>query len=156
MSDATPPPPPVDPPGPPTPPPPPVGGPQPGAVPPPNPYQQPNAYQQSAPLSPADEKLWATLIHIGGALFNFLPALIGYLVLKDKGPFIREHTATALNFQLTVLIGYIVSLVLSFVLIGLILWFAVWAVNIIFCIIAAIKANQGQPYTYPIAIKFVH
>ncbi|WP_394552101.1 DUF4870 domain-containing protein [Agromyces sp. MMS24-JH15] len=150
MSDATPPPP---PPGPPTPP----AGPPPGSPPPPPPGPPgSNPYQQSAPLSPSDEKLWATLIHIGGALFNFLPALIGYLVLKDKGPFIREHTATALNFQLTVLIAYIVSFALSFILIGLVLWFAVWAVNIIFCILAAVKANQGQPYTYPLAIKFVH
>jgi len=153
MSDATPPP----PPGPPTPPPagPPPGDPNqaPGAY-QPGQYQQ-NPYQQSAPLSPSDEKLWATLIHIGGALFNFLPALIGYLVLKDKGPFIREHTATALNFQLTVLIAYVVSFVLMFVVIGVVLWFVVWAVNIVFCIIAAVKANQGQPYTYPLAIKFV-
>ncbi|WP_127793295.1 DUF4870 domain-containing protein [Agromyces sp. LHK192] len=138
MSDAAPPPPPT-PPGPPTPPP---GEPQ-------------NPYQQSAPLQPSEEKLWATLIHIGGAIFNFLPALIGYLVLKDKGPFIREHTATALNFQLTVLIAYVVSFILMFLIIGFVLYFVVWAVNIVFCILAAIKANQGLPYTYPMAIKFV-
>ncbi|WP_350346820.1 DUF4870 domain-containing protein [Agromyces sp. G08B096] len=136
MSDQTPPTPPT-PPGPPTPPPP------------------ASPYQQSQPLSPADEKLWATLIHIGGALFNFLPALIGYLVLKDKGPFIRAHTATALNFQLTVLIAYIASYVLMLVFIGFILFPIVWVVNIVFSIIAAVKANQGQPYTYPLAIKFV-
>ena len=40
-------------------------------------------------MNPSDEKLWATLIHIGGILFGFLPSLIGYLVLKDRGPFIR-------------------------------------------------------------------
>ena len=26
---------------------------------------------------------------------------------------------------------------------------------IVFSIIAAVKANQGQPYTYPLSIKFV-
>ena len=26
---------------------------------------------------------------------------------------------------------------------------------IVFSIIAAVKANQGQPYTYPLTIKFV-
>ncbi|GAA2022560.1 hypothetical protein GCM10009819_01490 [Agromyces tropicus] len=145
MSDAPPPQPPTPPAG--GPPPPPPGGPTP---PPPG-----GGYQQSQPLSPADEKLWATLIHVGGALFNFLPALIGYLVLKDRGPFIRAHTATALNFQLTVLIAYVVSFLLMFVVIGFILYPAVWVVNIVFCIIAAIKANQGEYYTYPMAIKFV-
>ncbi|UOE44909.1 DUF4870 domain-containing protein [Agromyces larvae] len=139
MSDATPPTPPP-PPGPPTPP----AGPPPG-----------NPYQQSQPLSPSDEKLWATLIHIGGILFGFLPALIGYLVLKDKGPFIRGHSATALNFQITLLIAYVVGWVLAFVLIGFLLLAAAWVASIVFGIIAAVKANQGQPYVYPVAIKFV-
>ncbi len=115
------------------------------ATPPPPPPQQPYGGQAQS-LSPADEKLWATLIHIGGILFNWIPALVGYLVLKDRGPFIRSHTATALNFQITIL---------SIVGIGLIILLAVWVLNIVFSIIAAIKANQGQFYTYPVAIKFV-
>lgn len=135
MSDAPPP----TPPTPPTPPPPGPGDP----------------YQQSAPLNPSDEKLWATLIHIGGILFGFLPALIGYLVLKDKGPFIRAHTATALNFQITLLIAYVVGSILTFVIIGLFILLAAWIAAIVFGIIAALKANQGQYYVYPIAIKFV-
>ena len=125
-----------------------------GATPPPpppgNPYEQP-----SQQLSPADEKLWATLIHIGGIFFSFIPALIGYLVLKDRGPFIREHTATALNFQITMAIAYVISYILWLVIIGWILTIAIGIVVIVFSIIAAVKANQGQPYTYPLSIKFV-
>lgn len=121
------------------------------AVPPPpaSPYQGPTQ------LSPADEKLWATLIHIGGIFFNFIPALVGYLVLKDKGPFIRAHTATALNFQLTILIAYIVGGILSIILVGFILIAAAYVLNIVFSIIAAMKANQGQGYQYPMTIKFI-
>ncbi|MEL4318181.1 DUF4870 domain-containing protein [Leifsonia sp. YIM 134122] len=118
--------------------------------PPQNPYQAPGGY-----LSPADEKLWATLIHIGGILFGFLPALIGYLVLKDKGPFIREHTATALNFQITLLIVYVVGSILTLILIGFLILLAAWVLAIVFGIIAAMKANAGQLYTYPLTIKFV-
>jgi hypothetical protein len=124
------------------------------ATPPPPPPQQPYGGQQPA-LSAADEKLWATLIHIGGILFSFIPSLVGYLVLKDRGPFIRAHTATALNFQITLAIAYVVGLILSIVGIGFLILLAVWVLNIVFSIIAAIKANQGQFYTYPIAIKFV-
>ena len=127
MSDATP------------PPPPPV-----------NPYDQP-----SQQLSPADEKLWATLIHIGGIFFSFVPALIGYLILKDKGPFVRAHTATALNFQITMAIALIVGSVLTIVIIGIFIILAVYIVIIVFSIIAAVKANQGQLYSYPLTIKFV-
>ena len=124
------------------------------ATPPPPPPQQPygGGAQQ---LSPADEKLWATLIQIGGILFNWIPALIGYLVLKDRGPFVRAHTATALNFQITIFIAYVVGGLLSIVFIGIFVILAAWVLNIVFSIIAAVKANQGEYYTYPIAIRFV-
>jgi uncharacterized Tic20 family protein len=123
------------------------------ATPPPPPPANP--YQPSAQLSPSDEKLWATLIHIGGIFFSFVPALVGYLILKDKGPFVRAHTATALNFQITMAIAYVVSYILWLVVIGWLLTIAIGIVVIVFSIIAAVKANQGQPYTYPLSIKFV-
>ena len=53
-----------------------------------------------------------------------------------------------------VIVGIVLMIVWSF-WIGLIILLAVWVLNIVFSIIAAIKANQGQFYTYPIAIKFV-
>jgi uncharacterized Tic20 family protein len=76
-------------------------------------------------------------------------------VLKDRGPFVHQHTATALNFQLTMLIGYVVGFVTSFILIGVFVLIAVAIVIIIFSIMAAIAANNGQNYTYPLSIKFV-
>ncbi|MDN4596252.1 DUF4870 domain-containing protein [Leifsonia virtsii] len=124
------------------------------ATPPPPPPQQPYG-GRAQQLSPADEKLWATLIQIGGILFNWIPALIGYLVLKDRGPFVRAHSATALNFQITIFIAYVVGGILSIVVVGIFIILAAWVLNIVFSIIAAVKANQGEFYTYPIAIKFV-
>jgi uncharacterized Tic20 family protein len=123
--------------------------------PPPPPPPPAGPYQANTQLSPSDEKLWATLIHIGGIFFGFLPALIGYLVLKDRGPFIREHTATALNFQITMTIAAIISGLLTILIIGFILLAVIGVLVIVFSIIAAVKANQGQPYTYPLSIKFV-
>jgi uncharacterized Tic20 family protein len=114
-----------------------------------------NPYQSAAQLSPSDEKLWATLVHVGGIFFSFLPALIGYLVLKDRGPFVRQHTTTALNFQLTMLIAYVIGIVTSVILIGGFIILAVIIVVIIFSIIAAIAANNGQAYKYPLTIEFI-
>jgi uncharacterized Tic20 family protein len=106
-------------------------------------------------MSPADEKLWATLIHIGGILFGFLPALIGYIVLKDRGPFIRAHAQTALNFQITLMIAYVVGGILTVVLVGFLVLFAAWLLAIVFGIMAALAANRGEYYTYPLTIRFV-
>jgi len=106
-------------------------------------------------MNPSDEKMWAMLVHIGGIFFGFLPALIGYLVLKDRGPFVRAHTATALNFQLTMLIVALVGVVLCLIFIGFLILFAVAVLLIVFPIIAAVKANGGQVYAYPLTIRFV-
>ena len=106
-------------------------------------------------MTPADEKLWATLVHLGGLFFGFLAPLIGYLILKDRGPFVRAHTTTALNFQLTLLIAYIVGTILTFLIIGIFILIAAYVLNIIFCIVAAVKANRGEWYKYPLTINFV-
>ena len=113
-------------------------------------------YQKPSQLSPADENLWATLIHIGGILFSFLPALIGYIVLKDRGPFIRAHTATALNFQITLAIAGFIGGILTIIGVGFLILAAVWVLNIIFSILAAVAANKGEWYTYPLTIKFLN
>ncbi|MDJ0378036.1 DUF4870 domain-containing protein [Cryobacterium sp. PH31-L1] len=123
-----------------------------------NPYQSTPA----TPMRPADEKLWATLIHVGGIIFSaaalgFVPALIGYLVLRDRGPFIRAHTATALNFQISLLIYAAVLIPITIVTIGIggILYIPLAIVAVVFMILAALAANRGQGYTYPLTIKFV-
>lgn len=119
-------------------------------------YPNPQPYGgPTAPMNPSDEKLWAVLINLGGIFFSFFPALIGYLVLKDRGPFIRSHTATALNFQLTLLIAVAVGSILSVVLIGIPILIAAAILAIVLPIVAAVKAGNGQWYTYPLTIRFV-
>ena len=108
-------------------------------TPPPPPY---GGASVPAAMSPSDEKLWSTLVHLGGLFFGFLAPLIGYLVLKDRGPFVRAHTATALNFQLTLLIAYLVGGILTFVLIGFLILIAAYVLNIVFC---DHRRREGEP-----------
>lgn len=113
-------------------------------------------YAAPAPqLSPADEKLWAMLTHLGGIFFHRLAPLIAYLVLKDRGPFVAWHTRQALNFQLTVLIAYIAGGVLCIIFVGIFVLIAAFVVNIVFSILAALAANRGEFSRYPLAIEFV-
>ena len=123
--------------------------------PPPPPPSGPGGYAPVAPMSPQDQRLWSTLTHVGGILFGFLVPLITYLVLKDRGQFVAEHTKTALNFQLTMLIGTVVGVFLSVILIGVLVLLAIWVVIIVFSIIAAMKANAGELYQYPLTIRFI-
>jgi len=114
-----------------------------------------NPYQTAAQLSPSDEKLWSVLVHVLGIFFLFVPSLIGYLVLKDRGPFVRQHTAAALNFQLTMLIAYAVGTITSVILIGIFILLAVFVLEVVFSILAAVAANNGQTYKYPLTIQFI-
>jgi uncharacterized Tic20 family protein len=119
--------------------------------------QQPGygAPQAPQPLRPEDEKLWATLIHVGGILLSFVAPLVGYLVLKDRGPFVREHSRVALNFQITMVIAYVIGGATSFLGIGVLITLAAAIVVIVFGIIAALAANRGEYYKYPLSIEFV-
>ncbi len=106
-------------------------------------------------MSPSDQRLWATLVHVGGIFFGLWPSLIGYLVAKDRGEFIRDHTRAALNFHLTLLIALVAGVILTFVVVGIFVVIAAQIVAIIFAILAAVAANGGQLYKFPISIEFI-
>ena len=48
------------------------------------------------------------LAHLGGTFLSFLVPLVIFLIYKDRAPFVRRHSAAALNFQITLAIAYIV------------------------------------------------
>ena len=97
----------------------------------------------------------AMLIHVSALFTGFLGPLIIWLIKKDESAFIDRHGKTALNFSLTLLIGYFVSAILFLVIIGILTFLACLVLGIVFPIIAAIAANKGEEYTYPMSIKFI-
>lgn len=119
--------------------------------------QQPGGpqYQPPQPMTPEDQRLWATLTHIGGIFFNFVVPLVAYIVLRDRGQFIREHTRQALNFHITVAIASFVSGLLTIVLIGFVLLPVIGVLVVVFAIMAAVAANQGRFYRYPLTFQFI-
>lgn len=114
-------------------------------------YGQPG----QAPVSPSDARMWSLFAHIGGIFFGFVPALVIYVIYKDRDPFIRRHATQALNFQIIVLIAYFVSFILTFLIIGIFTWIAAGIAAVVFPILAAIAANKGEEYTYPLIPKMV-
>jgi uncharacterized Tic20 family protein len=112
-------------------------------------------------MSPSDEKLWSTLVHLSPFVASvvglpFLGPLVIYLVLRDRGPFVRFHAAQALNFQLVVLLGLVVSipLILAFGL-GLLLMVVIAVAAVVLQVVAAVSANSGQWYRYPMTPDWV-
>ncbi len=114
----------------------------------------PAAADGSKPLT-GDEKTMAMLCHLLGIFTGFLGSLIIWLIKKDESAFVNDQGKEALNFQLTVLIGYVISCILIMVFIGMALFPLLWICNIIFCIMGAVAANRGELYRYPVKIRFI-
>ena len=102
-----------------------------------------------------DARMWAMLCHLLGLFTSFVGPLIIWLLKKEEDPFIDNQGKEALNFQITVLIASIVSGLLTMVCIGVFLAMAVGVVDLIFCIMAAVKANGGEAYRYPVSIRII-
>lgn len=104
----------------------------------------------------ADEKNIAVVTHITGIFFSIFPGLIVWLLKKDESPYISDQAREALNFQITLLIAYLVAGVLVFILIGFLLIFLIWLANIIFSIMAAVAASRGENYRYPLSLRLIN
>jgi hypothetical protein len=95
------------------------------------------------------------LCHLGGIIGSFLLPLIVWLIKKDTSAFVNDQGKEALNFQITMLIGWAVAGVLSCVGIGLILFPIIWVLNLVFCVMGAMAANKGERYRYPFNIRIL-
>lgn len=114
------------------------------------------------PLSPPvreenkDARLWAMLAHLAGLAMFVLPAfgavigpLVVWLIKKEEHPFVDDQGKESVNFQITMLIYLFVAGLTTLICIGFVLAPAVLLADLIFLIIAAIKANEGEYYRYP-------
>ncbi|GIF00214.1 DUF4870 domain-containing protein [Paractinoplanes rishiriensis] len=147
------------------PPPPPPGGyapPPPGGYPPP-PGGAPQYGYGPQPGPQQDDKTWILLAHFGGAGGAFLGGgcggwivpLIAMLARGQQSPIVRAEAVKALNFQILWTIVALIGYVTMCIGIGLFITLAAWLVAVIFGVIAGIKANNNEPYNYPMSVQFI-
>ena len=102
----------------------------------------------------ANDNTLPILAHVLGLVVGFLGPLI-ILLVSDTDENAKKHSKLALNWQISLIIYFIVSGILALVFIGFILMIALAILNLIFCIKAAIKASNGELYKYPLTIQFL-
>lgn len=115
------------------------------------------------------------LTHVLAIFFGLVASAVFFFIYKDRGPFVRAHTATEWNFQLTITIVQTLGFVFCFgsvfgsfasasngtppsiglFFLGYFLLIAIRLVGAIWGIYAAVVANRGKYYKYPLAIPFV-
>lgn len=119
-----------------------------------------------------DDRLWALGAHVGALVAALLTswfagvagaaaALVVWFLVRDRSAFAAEHAKEAFNFNLSMFLYAIASILLVVftlgigILVALPLWIVLALAWLIFTIIAAIKAWDGQPYRYPLTIRLL-
>ncbi len=105
--------------------------------------------------------LWAMAIHLSvfaGYAIPFAgliaPILIWQLK-KEEFPSIDPHGKMVANFLISILIYSFIAGLLCLVFIGFLLLMVLGLVAIVFPIIGAIKASNGELWKYPLMIEFL-
>jgi uncharacterized Tic20 family protein len=122
-------------------------------------YNMQNQYPMS--LQTPDQRQTGMFLHLS-QLAGFLVPFAGMVVpiviwqtQKDKIPEFDAHGKMVANWIISAVIYSVVSVVLMFVLVGFLTILAVILMSIIFPIIGAVKANNGELWEYPLTIKFL-
>ena len=121
---------------------------------------------------PAEERQWAMFAHLsallGGLVTSafggwgfFLGPLVIWLMKKDTMPFVADQAKEALNFNITVSAVMVVLVILGLVTLGIgflltgPLMMLIGLAALVLIVIAAIKANDGIAYRYPLTVRLV-
>lgn len=142
--------------------PPPSAFPPPASAPPTIPYANtgyPGSY--TGPTPSPDERTWGLFAHLSALAGFFIPLgnivgpLIVWLIKKDQMPFVNDQGKESLNFQILVSVLLLISIALWCVVVGFFITPIIAIGAIIFEIVAAIQAQKGIAYRYPINIRFI-
>lgn len=106
------------------------------------------------PSGELDGRTIAILVWVGTIFFGFIPSLIIFLIKKDDA-FLFEHTKEALNWSITTAIGWLCASMLTFMLIGFLLYPVIILCNLIFCVMGAIKASNNQYFRVPVSLRLI-
>ncbi len=110
----------------------------------------------------SSETAWACAAHwssLAGFLLpfgNIFGPLVVWLSKRDKMPFVDDQAKQSLNFQITVTLCGVLFFFAGFLTCGItwLLLIPLSIANVVFPILAAIRANDGERYLYPFSIAF--
>ena len=115
----------------------------------------PEEYPLFTPTS--DDRLLGLLSHLLAIVpgVGILGPLVIYLIKKGQSSFVEENAKESLNFQITMILAFIISMILMVVWIGYILLAVLGIVEVVLVIIATIRASENKIYRYPFNLRLI-
>lgn len=123
-----------------------------------DPHQNQTPANSEIPKAERDWALFAHLSSFVGFLFpfgNLIAPLIMWQLKKEEMAFGSAQAKECLNFQISLTIYALISAVLIVILVGIALLIALFVIDVVFTLIAAVKASNGEFYRYPLTIRFL-
>ncbi|MGW8302150.1 MAG: DUF4870 domain-containing protein [Desulfobacterales bacterium] len=116
---------------------------------------------RNEPIGEKEERQWAMFAHLGtfSSIFvplgNFIAPIVVWQLKKHESDFVVEQAKESLNFQITLILYFIISIPLCFIIIGFFLIFALVIFGLIMVIVGGIKANDGMDFCYPMTLRLI-
>lgn len=128
-----------------------------------------STYGTASALPTREERTWALVAHAGGpvglllsaGLFGFVVPLVVWLARREDSEFVAHQGKEALNFQLTLLLLHLgawlfVLLTLGLgIVIVLPIFLALWFIELILGLVAALQSYGGKRYRYPFTLRMI-
>ncbi len=108
-----------------------------------------------------DERMWGMLCHLSALsgfiipFGNVIGPLIIYSMKKDEYAFVADQGKESLNFQISVLIYLMISVVAALLIVGIFFLMLVPLLSLILTVVASVRANDGEYYRYPLCIQII-
>ncbi len=103
----------------------------------------------------SDDRLLAILAHVLTMVGSFIPPLIIYVLKNKESSFVADHARESLNFQITMIIAMIISSLLIILLIGLLFIWVLGVLDVIWVVVAAVRASENKLYRYPFNLRLI-
>ncbi len=144
--------------------------PEPMPTPPPPATVPPSPVPPTAPGRTGDQQMWQVLSHASAFVQVVgIPSLVGPLIvwlMKREDPAVEPHARAALNFQVSLLIYFIVGSILAFLfavtVVGLVVTIplvialvVLFLLELVFALLASLAASRGELYVYPLSLELI-
>ncbi len=86
---------------------------------------------------------------------NVIGPLVVWLLNRERHPYIDEQGREAVNFQLSMLVWYLLAFALVLALVGFFMLVGLVVFQLVMVVVAAVRANGGEAWRYPLTVRFL-